>query len=88
MGEQANEVDQRERKRVLVHDGAAFGHDLPQHRLGRRRLSEQRRDTFSDLYFESSICEVVPPEDESTFESSRYGFSDLAGETFTIDVKD
>jgi hypothetical protein len=44
-------------------------------------------DTFSDLYFESSICEVAPPEDECTFESSRYGFSDLAGQTFTIDAK-
>jgi hypothetical protein len=42
---------------------------------------------FSDLYFDSSICDVTPPEDTCTSESSRYGFSDLAGQTFTIDVK-
>jgi hypothetical protein len=44
-------------------------------------------ETFSDLYFDSSICEVTPPEDTCTFESSRYGFSDLTGQTFTIDAK-
>jgi hypothetical protein len=43
--------------------------------------------TFSDLYFDSSICEVTPPEDTCTSESSRYGFSDLTGQTFTIDAK-
>jgi len=43
--------------------------------------------TFSDLYFDSSICEVTPPEDTCTSESSRYGFSDLSGQTFTIDAK-
>jgi hypothetical protein len=43
--------------------------------------------TFSDLYFDSSICEVTPPEDTCTSESSRYGYSDLAGQTFTLDVK-
>jgi hypothetical protein len=43
--------------------------------------------TFSDLYFDSSICEVTPPEDTCTVESSRYGFSDLTGQTFTIDAK-
>jgi hypothetical protein len=44
-------------------------------------------ETFSDLYFDSSICEVTPPEDTCTFESSRYGFSDLSGQTFTLDAK-
>jgi hypothetical protein len=48
---------------------------------------QSSEDTFSDLYFDSSICEVTPPEDTCTFESSRYGFSDLSGETFTIDAK-
>jgi hypothetical protein len=44
--------------------------------------------TFSDLYFDSSICEVTtPPDDECTFESSRYGFGDLAGQAFTIDAR-
>jgi hypothetical protein len=43
--------------------------------------------TFSDLYFDSSICEVTPPEDTCTSEASRYGFSDLTGQTFTIDAK-
>jgi hypothetical protein len=45
-------------------------------------------ETFSDFYFDSSICEVTPPEDECTFEASRYGFSDLTNDTFTIDAKD
>jgi hypothetical protein len=44
-------------------------------------------ETYSDLYFDSSICEVTPPEDTCTSESSRYGFSDLSGQTFTIDAK-
>jgi hypothetical protein len=43
--------------------------------------------TFSDLYVDSSICEVTPPEDTCVPESSRYGFSDLVGQTFTIDAK-
>ena len=41
--------------------------------------------TFSDLYVDTLICEVTPPEDTCTSESSRYGFSDLARQTFTID---
>ena len=45
-------------------------------------------ETFSDLYFDSSICEVTPPEDTCTSESSRYGFSDLSGQTFTLDAKE
>jgi hypothetical protein len=49
---------------------------------------ESSEETFSDLYFDSSICEVTPPEDTCSFESSRYGFSDLTGQTFTIDAKD
>jgi hypothetical protein len=48
---------------------------------------QDSEETFSDLYFDSSICEVTPPEDTCTFESSRYGFSDLSGQTFTIDAK-
>jgi hypothetical protein len=44
--------------------------------------------TFSDLYFDSSVCEVTPPEDTCTSESSRYGFSDLSGQAFTMDVKE
>jgi hypothetical protein len=48
---------------------------------------QDTEETFSDLYYDSSICEVTPPEDECTSESSRYGFSDLAGQTFTIDAK-
>jgi hypothetical protein len=44
-------------------------------------------ETYSDLYFDSSICEVTPPEDTCTSESSRYGDSDLSGQTFTIDAK-
>jgi hypothetical protein len=48
---------------------------------------ESSEGTFSDLYYDSSICEVTPPEDSCTSESSRYGFSDLSGQTFTIDAK-
>jgi hypothetical protein len=48
---------------------------------------QSREGTFSDLYFDSSICEVTPPEDTCTSEASRYGFSDLTGDTFTIDAK-
>jgi hypothetical protein len=50
-------------------------------------IYQSSEETFSDLYFDSSICEVTPPEDTCTFESSRYGFSDLSGDTFTIDAK-
>jgi hypothetical protein len=48
---------------------------------------QETGETYSDLYFDSSICEVTPPEDTCTSESSRYGFSDLNGDTFTIDAK-
>jgi hypothetical protein len=48
---------------------------------------QSSEETFSDLYFDTSICEVTPPEDTCTPESSRYGFSDLSGQTFTIDAK-
>lgn len=44
-------------------------------------------ETFSDLYVDTVICEVTPPEDTCSSESSRYGFSDLAGQTFTIDAR-
>jgi hypothetical protein len=45
-------------------------------------------ETFSDLYFDSSICEITPPEDTCTPESSRYGYSDLTGQTFTMDTRE
>jgi hypothetical protein len=43
--------------------------------------------TFSDLYFDSSVCEVTPPEDTCRIEFSRYGFRRLRGDAFTIDAK-